>query len=98
MNNLMPCFTDSDENRFPFIPRVIDVQDYADNLMDDCKRLSLARLTNQDGDLYDGDLLPLLMVEIASWTGKDSDERMQKMRTLLADALYKMAEREQPNG
>jgi hypothetical protein len=72
--------------------------------MDDCKRPSLARLTNQDGDLYDGDLLPMLMVEIAQWNNSsyhlynNAEMQMRKLRNLLADALYKMAEREVGNG
>ena len=71
------------------------VEDYADNLMADCKVLAMAELINRDGDLYDGDLLPRLMVEIANWTGsiESSHERMKAMHNLLANELQKIAER-----
>jgi len=96
MNNRMPCITDSDEFRYPEEDRSRSVEDYADNLMSDCKDFKLAALTNRDGDLYDGDLLPRLMVEIANWTGsmESSHQRMKAMYNLLADELQKMAEKE----
>ena len=98
MNNPIPCWTDSDENRLPAadVEKALAVEDYADDLMDDCKLLSMAILTNRDNDLYDGDFLPRLMVEVASWTGstESSHQRMKAMHNLLADELQKIAERE----
>ena len=70
------------------------VEDVADNLMDECKRN--ASEINMDNDLYDGDLLPDLMTEIAKWTGSSADavERMKALFNRLADEFGKIAERE----
>lgn len=98
MNTRMPCITDSDEHRFE--PTNLDharaVEDYADNLMDDCKILGRSMHINTENSIYDGYLLPSLMVEIANWTGsiESSHERMKAMHNLLADELQKIAERE----
>lgn len=98
MNTRLPCITDSDEHRFE--PDNLDharaVEDYADELMADCKEVYKAELINSEHDIYDGDLLPRLMVEIANWTGsiESSHERMKAMHNLLANELQKIAERE----
>ena len=103
MNNPIPCFlADSDEARLlgaadtVSAMRAKTVEDYADNLMDDCKVLAMAELTNRDNDLYDGDLLPKLMTAIANWTGDiyDSHARMKQLHVLLAGEFQKIAERE----
>jgi len=72
------------------------VEDYADNLMADCKRFEIADCINLENSLYDGDLLTDLMVEIANWTGlpESSHLRMKAMWNLLANELQKIAERE----
>lgn len=98
MNHAMPCITDSDEFRLEpdNLERSRSVEEYADNLMADCKVFAVAELTNRDNDMYDGDLLPRLMVEIANWTGsiESSHQRMKAMYVLLADELQKVAEKE----
>lgn len=98
MTYAMPCITDSDEFRFEpdNLERSRSVEEYADNLMADCKVFAVAELTNRDNDMYDGDLLPRLMVEIANWTGsiESSHQRMKAMYVLLADELQKVAEKE----
>lgn len=72
------------------------VEDYADNIMDECKKYVEAIYINSIHDLYDGDLLPMLMTEIANWTGRSDDaaERMRKLHNLLAGEFQKIAERE----
>jgi len=72
------------------------VEDYTDNLMADCKRFEIADCINLENSLYDGDLLPRLMVEIANWTGsiESSHERMKRLHNLLSNELHKVAERE----
>ena len=96
MNDRMPCFTDCDDNRLPAdnLDRARAVEEYADNLMADCKNHAFA--INSEFDLFDGDLLPSLMVEIANWNGStvSAVSQMRAMHNLLADALQAIAERE----
>lgn len=98
MNDRMPCGLDDERIRFEpdNIDRARAVEDYADNLMAECKVLVFAAVVNSENDLYDGDLLPRLLVEIANWTGliESSHERMKAMHVLLANELQKIAERE----
>lgn len=77
------------------------VEDMADNLLDDCKQFAKAEAINAEHSLYDGELLPSLMVEIANWSGRSRDDRhdnanaqMVKLHNLLANALHEIAERE----
>lgn len=94
----MPCGTD--DPRIRYEPDDLEytkaVEDYTDNLMDECKSYGRACAINSDNDIYDGILLPLLMAEIASWSGNvdESHERMKRMHVLLAGELQKIAERE----
>lgn len=77
-------------------PRAGLVEDYADQLMADCKDLGVAMLINTGNDLYDGDLLPKLIHEIAKWDGSSFNAaiHMKAMFNLLADEFQKIAERE----
>jgi hypothetical protein len=72
------------------------VEDYADAILDCCKNAEMAISVNFEHDLYDGDLLPKLMTEIANWTGRSDDaaEQMRKLHNLLAEALHEVAEGE----
>lgn len=97
MNNAMPCITDSDEHRFsPVSPRAQAVEDYADNLLAECIWLDGARSINTKHDMFDGELLPRLMVEIANWNGStvSAVSQMRALHNLLADALQSIAEKE----
>ena len=101
MNNIMPCITDSDDWRFDAADtlaaaRAVRVESEADWMLSECKSLDYCKRINSDYDLYGGDLLPLLMAEIASWTGRsdDANERMKNLHNLLADELQKIAESE----
>lgn len=101
MGNPIPCFiSDSDEARLwdaadtAEAMRAKRVEDYADDLMFDCRNHAFA--INSEYDMYDGDLLPNLMYEIANWTGCviDSHVRMKQLYVLLSGELQKIAERE----
>ena len=98
--NTMPDITDDerlwDQADTVSTMRAKTVEDYADNLMDDCKVLAMAELTNRDNDIYDGETLPKMMCEIANWTGSSEDavKRMKVLFNILADELQKIAERE----
>ena len=98
MNDRMPCFTDCDDNRLPAdnLDRARAVEDYADKLMAECVTLSGADGINKAHDVYDGGILPSLMVEIACWTGSSEDavKRMRSIFNLLADEFQCIAERE----
>ena len=78
------------------VGRMNDIEDYADTIMDECKSFKRAASINSDYDLYDGDLLPKLMVEIAKWDGSSLNAavQMKAMFNLLADEFQKIAERE----
>lgn len=45
------------------------IEDKTDALVADCMTFAGSDRINQEHDLYDGDLLPQLMVAIANWTG-----------------------------
>lgn len=72
------------------------VEDRADSLVADCMTFDGAERINRDHDLYDGDLLPQLMVAVANWTGSTESaiRQMRKLHNLLADAMQKIAEAE----
>jgi hypothetical protein len=72
------------------------VESYADELMSDCRVFANAEAVNDDNDLYDGDLLPKLIVEIAKWDGSSLNAavQMKAMFNLLADEFQKIATRE----
>ena len=72
------------------------VEDFSDNLMSECITLKGAERINNEYDLYDGNLLECLMVEVANWTGstESATTQMKKLHNLLADALQEVAERE----
>lgn len=72
------------------------VEELADSLMNRCTRFAKASDLNIEHSLYDGDLLPKLMVAIAEWTGKpdSSHVQMKKLHNLLADALQVVAAKE----
>ena len=76
--------------------RAVRIEGEADWMLSECKDFNAADRMNRDHDLYDGDLLPMLMVEIANWTGRSDDaaERMRKLHVLLAGEFQKIAERE----
>lgn len=96
MQTRMPCGLD--DPRIRLEPSNLDharaVEDYTDSLMVDCKNHAFA--LNSEFDLFDGDLLPSLMVEVANWDGspESSHVRMKAMHNLLANALQKIAEQE----
>lgn len=99
MNNLMPCGLE--EERCRFESSDIDhqaraVESYADELMADCRVFHNAESINSAHDLYDGNLLPDLMVAIANWTGstESAATQMRVLHNLLSDALQKVAEGE----
>lgn len=103
MNDRIPCFlSDSDDARLYDAAeasneaRQIRIEGEADWMLSECKDFNAADRINRDHDLYDGDLLPNLMTEIANWTGRSDDaaERMRKLHNLLADEFQKIAERE----
>lgn len=72
------------------------VEDRADSMLADCITQEGADRINREHDLYDGDLLPQLMVEVANWTGSTESaiRQMRKLHNLLADAMQKIAEAE----
>jgi hypothetical protein len=72
------------------------VEDMADNLLAECITLEGAERINLEFDLFDGDLLPRLMVEIANWKGttESSGEQMRKLFNIVAEQLHKIAEGE----
>lgn len=98
--NQMPCGLDDsrlwDQADTADAARAKRVEDYADMLLSECLHLDLASRINREFDLFDGDLLPELMVEIANWKGttESSGEQMRKLHNLLANALHEIAERE----
>lgn len=89
-NELAPAWESEDMNTM----RAIEL--FADELMEDCKVFKNAKSVNEYGDLYDGDFLTKLIVEIASWDGSTESANVQirKLHNLLADELQKIAERE----
>ena len=72
------------------------IESYADELMSDCRVLANADALNESESLYDGDLLPKLIVEIAKWDGSslNASVQMKAMFNLLADEFQKIAARE----
>ena len=72
------------------------IESYADELMSDCRVFANAEAINYHESLYDGDLLPKLIVEIAKWDGSslNASVQMKAMFNLLADEFQKIAERE----
>ncbi len=103
MNDRIHCFiADSDQARLLDAADTAEsmranmVEDYADNLMDECKTLTRAEVINADNDLYDGFLLSQFMCMVANWNGRTNDavDRIRGMHVLLANELQKIAERE----
>lgn len=94
----MPCGLDDPRIRFEsdHMQQARAVEAYADELMADCRVFANAEAINSDNDLYDGDLLPSLIVEIAKWDGSslNAAEQMKAMFNLLANEFQKIAERE----
>lgn len=76
--------------------RAQDIEAYAEELMSDCRVLVNAQSINEDNDLYDGDLLPRLMVEICQWNGSslNAAERMKALFNIMADEFQRIAEKE----
>jgi hypothetical protein len=97
----MPCGLEDDRVRFEpdNLKRARAVEEHADKIMDECRKLDNAEFFNTAYDLYDGDLLPQLMQAIANWSGSsivgpcNSDEQMRALHNLLANALHDIAER-----
>lgn len=98
MNSRIPCITDSDEFRFESddLQHSRAIEEYADTIMDECKTYNHAVSINSDNDLYDGELLPKLMNQIAKWDGSSVHAviQMKAMFNILADEFQKIAERE----
>lgn len=100
MNITMPCGLDDsrlwDEADTLYAARAQRVEDYSDNLLAECITLAGAERINRLYDLYDGNLLECLMVEVANWTGttENASERMKALHNLLADALHEVADGE----
>lgn len=71
-----------------------NVEDYADNLMDECKTLAKAQQLFIDYEMFD--VLPEIMSAIANWSGASADapELAKKLHVLLANGLQKIAEYE----
>ena len=99
MNHLI-CGTDDsrlwDQADTADAARAQVVEDMADNLLAECVTVAGADRINDEYSLYDGALLPLLVVEIANWKGttESSGEQMRKLHNLLANALHEIAEGE----
>jgi hypothetical protein len=100
--NLMACGLDDERIRFEpdNLDRAKLVEEYADNLMAECKDFNAAERINRGHDLFDGDLLTDLMVEIAQWNGSqyygehNAAVQMRKLYNMLANALQTIAEKE----
>lgn len=76
--------------------RSLIVEEYADNLLDKCRKFEFAKALNEEHDIYDGDLLPKIMQTIAEWSGKpdNSHAQMKKLHNLLLGEVQVIAERE----
>lgn len=72
------------------------VEEYTENLLDKCRKLSFAEYLNTEHSLYDGDLLPTIMQAIAEWEGSpgSSHTQMKKLHNRFLDALEVVAKRE----
>lgn len=99
MANVMPCGKDDERlwDRYSADHMAaLAVEQKVDDMLSIAKYMATASWMNTEYDLYDGALLPSLMVEIANWDGssESAGKQIRKLHNLLADAFQKVAERE----